>query len=85
MGEEEKKSIIEHLPEGQQTEEHLKANLLSPQLRQAMNALTEAVQTSQENVQMIMAMCDLDQDSLNNSQDGMEALIKAFVKKYKKE
>ena len=33
MGEEEKKAIIEHLPDGQQTEEHLRANLLSPQLR----------------------------------------------------
>jgi len=34
---------------------------------------------------MIMAMCDLDQGALNDSPDGMEALIKAFIKKYKKD
>lgn len=84
MTEDDKKEIIEHLPDGQKDEASIRANLLSPQLRQAMNSLTEAILTSQENVQMILAMCDLDQDSLNNSQDGMEALIKAFAKKYEK-
>jgi hypothetical protein len=29
-------------------------------------------------------MCDLDPEALNNSQDGMEALIKAFAKKFEK-
>ena len=50
-----------------------------------MQALSEAIQQSEENVQMILAMCDLDQDAFNNSKDGMEALIQAFVKKYKKD
>lgn len=30
MDPEEKKSMIDNLPQGQQTEEHLRANLLSP-------------------------------------------------------
>jgi len=34
-----KAALISQLPEGQQNEESLKDNLLSPQLRQAMNAL----------------------------------------------
>ena len=72
------------MPEGQQNEASLRANLLSPQLRQAMGSLTQAVQTSRENVQLILVDCGLDQDSLNDSQDGMEALIKAFAKKYEK-
>ena len=67
MSPEEKKALTEHLPEGQQTDEHLKENLKSPQLRQAMQALTEAIQQSEENVQMILAMCDLDQDALTGS------------------
>ena len=50
-----------------------------------MQALSEAIQQSEENVQMILAMCDLDQGELNNSKDGMEALIQAFIKKYKKD
>jgi hypothetical protein len=84
MSEEEKKEIIEHLPEGQKTEEGLRENLLSPQLTQAMQSLTQAIQQSGENVQMIMAMCDLDSSTFDDTKDGMEALIKAFVKKYSK-
>jgi len=33
---------------------------------------------------MIMAMCDLNASHLNDSRDGMEALIKAFIEKYSK-
>ena len=84
MTEADKKEITEHLPDGQQDDKSIKPNLLSPQLRQAMNSLTEAILTSEENVQMIIQMCDLDADALTDSQDGMEALIKAFAKKYEK-
>ena len=84
MSDDEKKAIMEHLPEGQQTAEGLRQNLLSPQLRQAMKSLTEACHTSQENVQMIMAMCDLDSSVMNTSNDGIEALIKAFAQKFEK-
>jgi hypothetical protein len=41
------------------------------------------VQQSRENVEMIMAMCDLD-SAPDFSKDGIDALIKAFVKKYSK-
>ena len=54
MTEDDKKEITEHLPDGQQDEKSIKPNLLSPQLRQAMNSLTEAILTSEENVQMII-------------------------------
>ena len=38
-----RKELMEMLPEGQQTEEGLRENLQSPQLRQAMAALTQAI------------------------------------------
>lgn len=80
MTEEEKNAIKEHLPASQNSDEGLRTNLLSPQLRQAMNSLTEACQTSEENVLMILAMCDLDTDAQNA--DGVETMISRFVKKY---
>ena len=60
MSQEQKDEIKQHLPENQQSEEGLRTNLLSPQMRQALNSLTEACQTSEENVLMMMMMCDLD-------------------------
>ena len=44
MSAEEKSEIKQHLPDNQQTDDGLRQNLLSPQLRQAMGSLTEAVQ-----------------------------------------
>lgn len=35
-----KKALMEHLPEGQNGEGDVRSNLLSPQLRQAMDTLT---------------------------------------------
>ena len=52
-----KAALIPHLPEGQQTADDLKENLLSPQLRQAMGTLTQAIQSDQINV--ILASCGL--------------------------
>ena len=52
-----KAALIGQLPEGQQNEENLKDNLLSPQLRQAMNALTQAIQSDQ--IDIILASCGL--------------------------
>ena len=60
MTEEEKSALKEHLPAGQNTDEGLRNNLLSPQLRQAMRSLTEACHTAEENVLMILAMNDLE-------------------------
>ena len=59
----------------------MRVNLLSPQLRQAMKSLTEACLTSQENVVMIMAMCELDMDGQDENL-GLEAVIRGFIKKY---
>lgn len=74
---------MQHLPEGQQSsEENLRENLLSPQLMQAMQTLTQAIQSDQ--IQLILASLGLPSDTLNNSADGMEALIRALVKKYSK-
>ena len=81
LSEEETKELVQHLPEGQQTSDHLMANLTSPQLLQAMNSLTEAIEQSGENLEMMFLMCGLDTADLHSG-DGMEALIKAFVKKY---
>lgn len=60
MTEEQKNEIKQHLPAAQQTEAGIRENLLSPQLRQALRSLTEACQTSEENVLMMLMMCDLD-------------------------
>ena len=37
------KALVPQLPEGQQGADDLKPNLLSPQLRQAMDTLTQAI------------------------------------------
>ena len=42
MSQEEKDALKEHLPDNQKTDEGLRQNLLSPQLRQAMGSLTQA-------------------------------------------
>lgn len=60
MTQEEKDAMKEHMPENQRSDEDLLRNLLSPQLRQAMGSLTQAVRTSEENVIMIQAMCELE-------------------------
>jgi hypothetical protein len=44
MSDEEKKEMMQHLPENQQSEEGLRENLCSPQLIQALKSLTSAVQ-----------------------------------------
>ena len=45
-----------------------------------MSSLTQACQTSEENVLMILAMCGLDEP--NGNMDGVEAMIRGFIKKY---
>ena len=77
-----KKALISQLPEGQQSEEHLRENLLSPQLRQAMGALTQAIQSDQ--VELILESCGLDPSKAQGSNDGMDALIKGLIEKYSK-
>jgi hypothetical protein len=60
----------------------LKENLLSPQLRQAMGALTQAIQSDQ--VELILASCGLDPTKVMSADDGMDALIKGLIEKYSK-
>ena len=45
-----------------------------------MSSLTEACETSEENVLMMLMMCELGEgrDGLN----GVEAVIRGFIKKY---
>ena len=81
--EESKRALIEQLPEGQQSEEGLRENILSPQLRQAMQTLTQAIQSDQ--ISLILQSLGLSTEVLNDATDGMDALIKALVKKYSKE
>ena len=81
MSEEEKKEMLEHLPDGQKELENVRSNVLSMQLRQAMDSFTGAIRFNRENVEMIMMMADLEH-SENNSKDGIEQIIKAFCKKY---
>ena len=50
-----------------------------------MKTLSDAIQQGEGVAGAIMSMSGLDQSSLTNSKDGIEALIKAFVKKYSKE
>ena len=75
-----KKELIAQLPEGQQSEEHLRENLLSPQLRQAMGTLTQAIQSEQ--AEIILTSAGVDPFLLGESNDGMDALVKGLVKKY---
>jgi hypothetical protein len=74
------KELIPHLPEGQQTAEDLRENLMSPQLREAMRTLTQAIQSDQ--AEIILASCGLDSSHLTNAKDGMEALMNALIAKY---
>ena len=45
-----------------------------------MDTLTQAIQSEQS--ELILASCGLDTKHIAGSNDGMEALIKAFVEKY---
>lgn len=65
--EEDRAKLLEHLPEGQQTPEGLLQNMTSPQLKQAMDALTTAMRQNPENVEMILMMCELDPSFLQRS------------------
>jgi len=61
----------------------LQKNLTSPQLRQALDALTTAMRQNPENVEMILMMCDLDASFLQKANgDGIEAFIKAMIEKH---
>ncbi|CDW81082.1 regulatory particle non-atpase 13 [Stylonychia lemnae] len=77
-----RQALIEQLPEGQQDEQGLKDNILSPQLRQALGSLTQAIQSDQ--ISIILGSLGLDQSVLNNSKDGVEALINALIKRHSK-
>ena len=74
------KTLIPHLPEGQQTNENLEANLRSSQLQQAMRTLTQAIQSDQADI--ILASCGLDAKFLKDSKDPMEGLMKALIDKH---
>ena len=50
-----------------------------------MQSLTQACQTSEENVLMILAMCDLDGSLSSAGADGVEAMITGFIKRYEEE
>ena len=82
LPEEEKKELLSHMPEGQQTEEFLKENLCSPQMLQSLQSLTSALKYSQENLDVTMLMCDLGEQQPDFNMGAIEALVKAFVKKY---
>ena len=47
-----------------------------------MGSLTQACLQSEENVLMILAMCDLDGTGSADGADGVEAMIRGFVKRY---
>lgn len=47
-----------------------------------MKTLSDAIQQGEGVAEAIMGMSGLDQSSIANSKDGIEALIKALVKKY---
>lgn len=82
MSEEDKNAMLEHLPDGQKTADALRDNVLSPQLRQAMQSFTEALRFSPENVEMMMMMADLENGA--DDKDGIDSIIKAFIRKYEK-
>lgn len=45
-----------------------------------MNSLTQACETSEENVLMMMLMCDLGEG--HEGLDGVEAIMRGFIKRY---
>lgn len=81
---EERKEMAQHCPDGQNADENLRENVLSPQLRQAMRSFTEAIHSGEDNVTAIMMMADLDPSKAHEAKDGIEAIIKAFIEKYEK-
>ena len=81
--------IVRHLPDGQIDPEGFKANLLSPQIQQGMEALDRAVMSEQwDNILLSLGLHD--DDSIKNAEDrtllinilALEALIKAAIKKF---
>lgn len=50
-----------------------------------MRSLTEACQTSEENVLMILAMNDLEGTSNIPGADGVEAMLRGFIKRYEED
>lgn len=50
-----------------------------------MRSLTEACQTSEENVLMILAMNDLEGVSNIPGADGVEAMLRGFIRRYEED
>ena len=75
-----KKLLLEHLPEGQQTEEYLEANLRSSQLEGAMRTLTETINSDQ--AEIIFLSLGLDPKYIKECKDGMDALMTALIDKH---
>lgn len=69
------------LPEGQQSKEHYLDNVTSPQFRQALESLTEALNS--ENFFSVIQSFGLDSKIAQGSLDGVEAFIKCIIQKYK--
>mmetsp|Transcript_35089 Transcript_35089/g.39819 ORF Transcript_35089/g.39819 Transcript_35089/m.39819 type:complete len:310 (+) Transcript_35089:39-968(+) len=70
--------LKEHLPEGYQTEEGFKESIRSPQFRQALDALTSAVNSEQ--ITAVITSLGLDTTVLGQSTDGVDALVRALEK-----
>lgn len=72
-------ALLPHLPEGQRTEEHLYAILRSPQLAQAMQSLTAAVDSEQSGAVLSnLGLRPQDADAALASGDSVAALIEAI-------
>lgn len=74
--------LIKHLPNNQQTMEHLEINLNSPQFAQALVSLSDALES--ENYNVIIASFGLNISDGAGSFCGVEGFIKCILKKFQK-
>ena len=75
-------SLHEHLPEGERNAQGVRDTFHSPQMRQAIKGLNEALRSDQ--IQIVLASLGIDASVLNESNDGVEALVKGLIRKYSK-
>jgi hypothetical protein len=70
------------LPEGMQSDEDIRKALTSPQMRQAMNVLTQAIHSDQ--IGVLFASLGLDTSAAQGSSGNFAALCKALQEKHGK-
>ena len=82
LNDEEKKRLIDLLPENQRSEKGFYDNINSAQFRQGLGSLTYALDS--ENLPAVISSFGLDINVAQKYMDGVEAFVKSIVAKYEK-